>query len=74
MKLGSKGIRPPAHRGVAYAPAGIGNAECGRGAHGAECIGQRDLRGEVGMRKTEKNTRIGSWEVVRWGGWDAGKL
>jgi len=49
MKLGSNGIRPPAQRGGAYAPAGIGNAECGRGTYGAECIGQRDLRAEVGM-------------------------
>ncbi len=29
-KWGSNGIRPPAHRGGAYAPAGIGNAEWGR--------------------------------------------
>jgi hypothetical protein len=28
-KIGSDGIRPPAHRGGAYAPAGSGNAECG---------------------------------------------
>jgi hypothetical protein len=49
VRRGNNGIRPPAHRGGAYAPAGIGNAECGR----LKVEGRKQWKSEVGIRKAE---------------------